>query len=140
MSIENVSILVIAFSIFILAIALVVLIVRLSKTLLAVQRQIEELKGQPRELMEHTKEIVSDIEFKLKCLDPWFRAVSNIGESVEFKTLDIRDQRFWKVFKSKLAEEDLGAENSKNVESSLSDCVDIAQAGLHLWKKFKGGR
>ncbi len=123
------------------ALAFVVLVIFLaralhktSKTLERIQKQLDDLGNEPKEFLQHTNQIASDIQSKMKCLDPLFYALSNVGEGLEYKTSAFRDISLCRCCRAKL--------DSANTEqeSTVMKYAHLALMGASLWNDLQKGK
>lgn len=140
----DISFLIIAIAFAILVVFLVLFIVSLRKTLKRVdqsivilQKKVNELGHEPQELIHNASAITADIYGKLRYLDPLFRTVHNLGESLETKTSRFKEKTFW-VPNRKLGEPTFEEEEGHK-QSTASDVLEWALLGINIWKKFKKG-
>lgn len=103
----------------------VYLIVVACGTLKALQRQIDSLE------MQHVNAMAANVNQKLKCLDPIFQTVSNIGERWECSSAKSKDALALKYLQEKLEKEE------RSQMDNISDVVDLTLKSIALWQKFK---
>lgn len=125
MDTTEIILLVIAIAFVVLVGFVISLIVNTNKTLAKVNVILDGLEEEPKNLLKN-------INYKLKCLDPIFNVASHLGQGLEFKASAFKEGMYWKSMKEKL---DIGEEHDK---SGVSEVVDCAMLGLNLWKKYKG--
>lgn len=115
---------------------LIFLIVKANQTLVKVNGILESvqknLTQDPKNLIQNANELSTNIVFKMKCLDPLFNALANIGQGLEFKTNNFKENMLLKSLKERIED------NHEKDKTGISDAVDCAVLGLNLWKKYKG--
>lgn len=107
---------------------------KVTQTLEAVQRQVDDLGHEPRNIFQRTNEIACDVQAKMKCIDPLFRALSNVGEGLEFKTSMYRDVSICRCCKAKL-----DASNAFE-ENNVTRCIRLALLGIRILQDLKTRR
>ena len=125
----------------ILAACLIFLIIAIIKTLNALtqvfnslEKQIEDLDRGPHKLISQANELSENLNHKMKCLDPLFHSVSNIGDELEYRTAKYKDERLLNYLFEKV--------NQKE-ETKVDQALDIAALVLNvleLLQKFKKRR
>lgn len=98
---------------------LVRLILRLEKTLVKVDRVLD------------SAEILSlDASSKMDCIQPIFRAISSVGEGLEYKAASFKDEVIYN---------DLVARHAENPvdKDAVQDLAEMAMSGVRLWKKIR---
>jgi uncharacterized protein YoxC len=104
-------------------------------TINLVQKQLANLGHEPRELIHNINDLSHDLNVKLKCLNPFFRSLSNLGEGLEKKTSSFKNKTFWKKQPSD------GVNSEQNPEASkLADLVNWTLLGIKIWQQFKERR
>jgi uncharacterized protein YoxC len=109
-----------------------------TRTVEAIHQQLDDLGHEPKELVHRVNEISADIQNKMKCVDPLFRALSNVGEGIECRSLAYRDAAFCRCCGAKLPSKDSSPGNSQ--ESSVIQCINLAIAAATLWQDLKKRR
>lgn len=108
----EIAVLVCALAFVVLVVFLINFLCTLCKTLTALRKQVEDLGHEPRDILHHTHEVVADVQGKMKCLDPLFHAISNVGEGLEFKTSAFKEVSICRCCKAKLDAANAGEENT----------------------------
>jgi uncharacterized protein YoxC len=132
--------LVVAVFIVLLIIFIIKFLIDLSKTqksvdltLGTVQKQINNLGDEPRDLIHNANQITSDIHHKMKCLNPLFHTVSNVGENFEYQTSNLKERSYWRSVKEKIELE----EPPSTPTDKASDLANWALMGLKVWQNFR---
>ena len=107
---------------------------KVTQTLEAVQKQVDDLGHEPRDILHHTNEIALDIQTKMKCINPLFRALSNIGEGLEHKTAMHRGICVCRCCKAELDASDVVEENT------VTQCIHLALLGARILQDLKTRR
>lgn len=100
----------------------------------AVQKQLDDLGDKPKEFLCRANEITADLQNKMKCADPLFRALSNVGERLECKSLAYKEQVFCRCCQAKLQCKDTVQ------ASTTAQYIHLAMAALELWQDLKKRR
>ncbi len=103
----------------IVAICLCMLICRTAKMV----RKVNQL------LVPQADEMGANINHKLKCLDPFFRALENYGCELECKSALRNEMLTCKYCKARMEAD----------EFEMKDLLELAMLGINVWKKFKKG-
>jgi uncharacterized protein YoxC len=108
---------------------------KVNGTLDATQKHIDKLGDEPRDIIRNVNEISGDVLYKMKCLNPIFHSVSNLGECLECRTTPLRNKAFWSSMKEKV---DLDREElTPTTEDKVADLVNWGLLGLKVWQQFK---
>lgn len=141
MSVVEIIFLIIAISFVVLVIFFIKLFCSASKTLdkatqtiESLQRQLDDLGHEPRNLIRHANEISANTVEKMKQLNPFFRAIANIGEEIEYKTAQSKETLLCRHLRSK----SYGASEAR--ESQLAELIEWGLLGVSIWQKFKERR
>lgn len=98
---------------------LVRLILRVEKTLVKVDRVLD------------SAELLSlDAGSKLDCIQPFFRAISSVGEGLEYKASAFKED----VVYNNLVTRHGDIHDDKD---ALQDIAEMALSGVRIWKKIK---
>lgn len=138
METNEIIFLIIALAFVALVVFLIMFLVKANKTLCkvdvmltSVQKHLAEGEGGQGNLLQNVNALSANVVRKMKCLDPLFNVVANVGEGLEFKTSNFKEKMYWKSFQDKYERVD------ERESSGVSDVVDCAMLGLNLWKKYK---
>src|SRR5437016_5648192 len=82
--------------------AFVVLVIFLGKFLYTTCKTLEKVQKQLDDLGNQPKDILLDVQTKMKCLDPLFNALSNVGVGLEYKTSSFRNSCLCRACMAKL--------------------------------------
>jgi uncharacterized protein YoxC len=120
------------------ALAFVVLVVFLArllhstcKTLQKVQKQLDDLGHEPRDVLLNTNQLANDIQAKMKCLDPLFYALANVGVGLESKTASLCDSAVCRCCRAKLTAE------KANEETTAMRYARLALLGASIWQDLQ---
>lgn len=127
----------------VIGIAIVVLVIFLVRTLfiagktlkkvnhliVSVQKQVDNLGHEPRNLLRNVNDISSDFNSKMKCLNPLFGAVEDVGEGLQFKTNSFKER-----FQQNRVKEE---RNVDGEDEPYKDLVDLVTLGVKFWSKYK---
>lgn len=100
----------------------------------SVKNQLDNFENHPRDLVHSVNEITQDVNRKMKCIDPWFRLISQLGEVAENKACSFTQKGILDRFKEKVSE------NPEAKNFTDSDLIEFALLGLKLWQKFQTRR
>lgn len=121
----------------VIAVTFIVLVIYLARTLCAatnllksVQKQVTDLGHAPRNLVHNINEISRSFSHKNRMLDPFFNALSNVGEILEEKSERLSSTRRH-INRNDYDEEE---------HSKTSDLVSWLLRGADLYKNLKKGR
>lgn len=117
-----------------LVIAVVKTFNSITQLFVSLQKQVENLDAEPRKLIGQANELSESLNYKMKCLDPLFHSVSNIGECVDRRTAKYKNEKLLDYLFERLEEKD---------ESKLDQVLDAATLALNaleLFQKFKKRR
>jgi uncharacterized protein YoxC len=109
------------------ALAFVVLVIFLARFLHTTCKTLQKAA----KTLDDLDAVTRDVEGKMKCLDPLFRAASNVGEGLEFKTSAFKNVCFCKACRARL-----DASNACE-ESASAKWVHLALMGANIWQDFK---
>lgn len=112
--------------------ALICSLKNINVTLASLHKQINDLDDRPRNLLEQANTFSTNLNQKMKCLDPLFNSISNIGEGIECATTKYKEAALLKFLDERMNEK---KEESKS--ESISDGIDLALRALNLWQKLK---
>lgn len=87
----------------------------------SLKRQVDDLGHSPRTLINHANEISGNIHHKMKCLDPMFHSISNIGKKFEANTSKYKEIRI---------------EDHSRLEN-MTELLDLVLKGINLIQKNK---
>jgi uncharacterized protein YoxC len=125
-------------AIIISAVAFVVLVVFLArllhntcKTLHKVQMQLDDLGHEPRDVLLNTNQLASDIQAKMKCLDPLFYALANVGVGLESKTSSLCDTSVCSCCRAKRTSE------RDTEETAAMRYARLALVGASIWQDLQ---
>lgn len=120
----------------IIAIAFVVLVVfltkaifSLTKTLELIQTKINSLGDEPEKLMKNVNEISTDVNQKMKCLNPLFYSISNVGSCLESKTAECKEKMVWGRFQKE--------RTVKLERDSLENLIELTIEVVRLFNAWK---
>lgn len=108
---------------------------QVTQTLASLQKQIDSLENAPRELIDNANALSDDVRIKIDCLSPLFRTVSNVGESLEYRTSKMRESQRKKYIREQLDDEE---EDSKT--NGVAQGIEWVLTGLSLWENYKKRR
>lgn len=103
---------------------------KLNRTLSTVQKQLDSLGQEPRQLLHQVNAITKDVHQKMQNIDPLFRALSNLGEGLEDRTYQFKENSTHHS-KKKLDDSDT------HQEDYIKAFSDLSILGIKLWKKLK---
>lgn len=127
---SEIILLIVAIAFVILVVFLVMLTWNAIKTLNNVNQALGNLKDEPGNILRNATEITSDLNHKMKCLNPFFHSLSNVGQGLEFRTNRIKKEAYIKSLETKY----------ENEESSIPEVLEFALRGLSLWQKYQNKR
>ncbi len=98
---------------------------QINQTLSSLQKQIDALDHAPRTFLNHANEISANLNYKMRCLDPAFRSIQNLGEKMECQTS-----------KSLLLKR-ISDTSTDTTFENVSEVIELVLKGFSLWQKFK---
>ena len=105
---------------------------KLTETLDYVQLHIVDMGHEPKELINNANQISADINYKLKCLDPLFRVVANVGEGIEHKTLSKREALGCQYCNPAPKASSFAENNDTTMQG-----IDLVVRAIYLWQNYK---
>lgn len=93
---------------------------KVNQTIGLIKNQIHDLGQNPKHLIRNVTEISCDVHKMLRCVSPYFRTISYLGEKLE----------------DKVVEKEVGEYDEKD-DGQVSDALNMCLLGMKLWKKFK---
>lgn len=99
-------------------------------TLKKLTQTMDTLEGRVDDLLEQTKKITVDANDKMRCLNPLFHSIDDLGEILSYKT---------NQYKTRFMEENVTktAPVSGTNGNTMNQALEWALLGLHLWKKMQ---
>lgn len=92
---------------------------KVNQTIGLIKSQIHDLGQNPKHLIRNITDISCDVHKMLRCVSPYFRTISFLGEKLEDKVTEN------------------GEEDSEKENNQVSDAVNMCLLGMKLWKNFK---
>lgn len=139
---------IIAISVAVIALSFLVLVVYIVKTLKtlrlsmlilnntmnALKQKVDEIEGEGLKFLQHTNEVATDLQSKMKSLDALFHAISHVGEVLDNGS---------RSFKKSPASSFFASEDKQENHSNREKVVDILEwivLGLSAWQNIKKRR
>lgn len=111
-----------------LAVAAIRTLRNVDQVLGSLQKQLDDLDGSPRTFLNQANELSVNLNHKMRCLDPIFNSISNVGNGLQAETSNERDKTLLRYLNEKKQESNL---------ETISDGIELALRGINLWQKFK---
>ena len=139
---------IIAISVAVIALTCVIVGVYLVKTLISARSslktadwimkacatKLQDLEGEGIKLLQHTNEMASDVQTKMKSFDALFHAISQVGEALDRGSKPIHKNS---AISSKATE---AAEGTHSSRERLLEVLEWAVVGISLWQNIKNHR
>ncbi|MCB1112806.1 MAG: DUF948 domain-containing protein [Chlamydiales bacterium] len=135
LSLAVLGIIVLSICVVFLTVAAVRALNAMAKSLNSLDTQINNLENEPKKLLYQASELSENINHKMRCLDPLFHSVSNIGERFEERTGRHKEERELKFLFERLSEkQDTKMDQALDIATIIVNALDL----FHKCKK--GGR
>lgn len=131
----EISVAVIALAFVILVVFVIIVLNGLRETLTTVHSELKILSKETESAVRNANVLAEDVQGKMKCLDPIFQSISNVGEIAEGKTCAWKNASYQKQHQFREAlDENL---NEQGPNEKIVDVIQWALEGVNLWQKLK---
>ena len=139
----EISIGIIAFVFVVIAIYIILMVNTLrytlrnvDKAIIDIRKHLDELTPQAQRAIEHTNQVSFDLKRKMESLNPIFNSLTNIGELLEYKTLNLKKASI-ASFLNKQNHSNETEDLLHHEDGNVADILELASLGARLWRKLK---
>ena len=118
MSVIDISVLIMAISSLVLTGVVSWFLYQALKTFQTVAKTVEDIQKDVSSISQNATEISQDVHYKLRCLNPLFSAMSEVGQGLHSKAAAFRDR----------------ATTEDSSGSLASRCIGFAITAANIWK------